>query len=199
MVRTRGFTPPGGHHAQAAAAHPSGVRALCPPRPPGHGARRPRDRRSRHGTRRLGASRGRSANIPACPAGPLVAWIDTNGNGAAGTIFFKLKFTNLSGHRCSVRGYPGVSAANPSGHAIGPGAGRSGTPVRTIRLSNGATATANLGIVAAGNFSPRFCRPATAAGLRVFAPGATLAKFVPFPFAACRRHANLRISPAAPH
>ncbi len=146
-----------------------------------------------------GANRGRSANIPACPAGPLVAWIDTSGNGAAGTIFFKLKFTNLSGHRCSVRGYPGVSAANPSGHAIGPGAGRSGTPVRTIRLNHGATATANLGIVAAGHFSPRFCRPATAAGLRVFAPGATLAKFVPFPFAACRRHANLRISPAAPH
>jgi len=146
-----------------------------------------------------GASRGRSASVPACPAAPLVAWIDTHGNGAAGTIFFKLQFTNLSGHRCTVRGYPGVSAANPSGHAIGPGAARSGTPVRTVRLNNGATATADLGIVEAGNFSPRFCRPATAAGLRVFAPGATLAKFVPFPFAACTRHANLRISPAAPH
>jgi len=145
------------------------------------------------------ASHGRSASVPACPAGTLVAWIDTNGNGAAGTIFFKLQFTNLSGHRCTVRGYPGVSAANPSGRAIAPGAGRSGTPAHTVTLNNGATATANLGIVEAGNFSPRFCGPATAAGLRVFAPGATLAKFVPFPFAACTRHTNLRISPAAPH
>lgn len=144
------------------------------------------------------ARHGRSASIPACPAGTLVTWIDTNGNGGAGTIVFNLQFTNLSGHRCTVRGYPGVSAANPSGQAIGPGAGRSGTPAHTVTLNDGATATARLGIVEAGNFSPRFCRPATAAGLRVFAPGATLAKFVPFPFAACTRHANLRISPAAP-
>lgn len=147
----------------------------------------------------LAASHGRSASIHACPAGTLVAWIDTNGNGAAGTIVFNLRFTNLSGSRCAIRGYPDVSAANPSGHAIGPGAGRSGTPVHTVTLNHGATATAELGIVEAGNFPPRFCGPVTAAGLRVFAPGATLAKFVPFPFAACTRDANLRISPVAAH
>ncbi len=140
---------------------------------------------------------GRAASTPACPASSLVAWLDTNGNGAAGTIFFKLHFTNLSGHRCAVRGYPGVSAANPSGQGIGPGASRSSGPVRTITLNRGATAAANLGIVEAGNFSPALCGPTTAAGLRVFAPGATLARFVPFPFAACTHHVNLRISPVA--
>ncbi|MDQ6729597.1 MAG: DUF4232 domain-containing protein, partial [Actinomycetota bacterium] len=145
------------------------------------------------------ASHGRAASVPACPRASLVAWIDTNGNGAAGTIVYKLQFTNLSGHRCTIRGYPGVSAANPSGHGIGPGASRSGTPVRTITLDNGATATANLGIVEAGNFPPARCGPTTAAGLRVFAPAATLAKFVPFPFAACTRLTNLRIAPVAAH
>ncbi len=145
------------------------------------------------------ATHGGSAAVQACPATSLVAWIDTSGNGAAGTIFFKLQFTNLSGHRCTVRGYPGVSAANASGRGIGPGAGRSQNPVRTVTLTNGATATANLGIVQAANFPPRRCGPATAAGLRVFAPARTLAKFVPFPFAACTRHANLEVSPLTAH
>jgi hypothetical protein len=142
---------------------------------------------------------GRTASIPTCPAAGLVAWLDTNGDGTAGTIFFKLHFTNLSGHRCTVRGYPGVSAANPSGHGIGPGASRFTGSVRTITLNTGATAASNLGIVDALNFPPALCRPTTAAGLRVFAPGATQAKFVPFPFAACTHHVSLRISPVAAH
>lgn len=148
-----------------------------------------------------GSAPGRAlpASAPACPAAGLVAWLDTNGNGAAGTIFFKLHFTNLSGHRCTVRGYPGVSAANPSGRGIGPGASRLTGSVHTIALNNGATAAANLGIVEAGNFPPGLCGPTTAAGLRVFAPGATRAKFVPFPFAACTHHVSLRISPVAAH
>ena len=140
-----------------------------------------------------GAARAHAA--AACPSSSLVAWINTTGDGAAGTIFYKLQFTNLSGHSCTVRGYPGVSAANPSGRGIGPGATRSGIPVHTVTLANGATGTANLGIVEAGNFPPSSCHPTTAAGLRVFAPGATSPRFVPFPFAACTHEANLRIAP----
>ena len=93
----------------------------------------------------------------------------------------------------------GVSAANPSGHGIGPGPAGSRGPVRTITLNTGATAAANLGIVEALNFPRALCGPTTAAGLRVFAPGATRAKFVPFPFAACTHHVSLRISPVAAH
>ena len=145
----------------------------------------------------LPASSGaaRTPAAVACPSSSLVAWLDTAGNGAAGTIFYKLHFTNLSGHPCSVRGYPGVSAANPAGRSVSPGATRSGTPVRTVILADGATATADLGIVEAGNFPPAACRRTTAAGLRVYAPGATTARFVPFPFLACRQRASLRIAP----
>lgn len=141
------------------------------------------------------AQRGHTASLGACPASGLVAWLDTNGNGAAGTIFYTLHLTNLSGHRCTVRGYPGVSAAALSGRRIGPGARRSGQSVRTITLANGSSARANLGIAEAGNFPPASCRQVTAAGLRVFAPGSTVARFVPFPFQACTHQANLRISP----
>lgn len=142
-----------------------------------------------------GAQRARTASVGACPASGLVAWLDTNGNGAAGTIFYTLHLTNLSGHRCTVRGYPGVSPAALSGHQIGPAALRSGMPVHTVTLPNGHDAKANLGIAEAGNFPPARCRQTTAAGLRVFAPGSTVARFVPFPFAACTHIANLRISP----
>ena len=141
------------------------------------------------------AQRAHPAGTGPCPAAGLVAWLDTTGNGAAGTIFYTLHLTNLSGHRCTVRGYPGVSAAALSGRRIGPGALRSGMAVHTVTLANGAGAKANLGIVEAGNFPPARCGETTAAGLRVFAPGATIARFVPFPFAACTRVANLRIAP----
>ena len=141
------------------------------------------------------AQRAHTASAGRCPASGLVAWLDTNGNGAAGTIFYTLHLTNLSGHRCTVRGYPGVSPAALSGRQIGPGALRSGMAVHTVTLPNGVGAKANLGIAEAGNFPPANCRQTTAAGLRVFAPGSTVARFVPFPFAACTRLANLRISP----
>ncbi len=34
---------------------------------------------------------------PACATSGLDVWLDTQGQGAAGTIFYKLNFTNLSG------------------------------------------------------------------------------------------------------
>ncbi|HET9105128.1 MAG TPA: DUF4232 domain-containing protein [Solirubrobacteraceae bacterium] len=140
-----------------------------------------------------GAARRHAA--AACPTSSLVAWLDTAGNGAAGTIHYPLHFTNLSGRACTVRGYPGVSPADPAGRSIGPGATRSGMPVRTVTLRNHATATADLGIVEAGNFPPSACRSTTAAGLKVYGPGATAARFVPFPFLACTHEASLRIGP----
>jgi hypothetical protein len=126
-----------------------------------------------------------SASTPACSAAGLVNWIDTNGNGAAGTIFYQLKFTNLSGHRCTLHGYPGVSAIDLHGHRVGAAARRSTSPVHVIALNNGATAKAVLGIAESSFFPPATCKPTTAAGLRVFAPNQSTAKAIPFPFGVC--------------
>jgi hypothetical protein len=38
---------------------------------------------------------------------------------AAGSIYYHLEFTNLSGRACTLVGYPGVSAINLSGHQLG--------------------------------------------------------------------------------
>ena len=140
------------------------------------------------------------AAVAACRTGGLVIWIDTQGNGTAGTIFYTLNFTNLSGHACTLRGFPGVSAVNLRGARVGRAAARdTGQAVRTITLTAGHTARATLGIVDIGALPTSSCPPTTAAGLRVFPPDQTASKVIPFPFAACGKAGAtfLRIRPVA--
>jgi hypothetical protein len=124
---------------------------------------------------------------PLCQTPGLVIWLDTNGNGTAGTTFYKLHFTNLSGHACTLNGFPFLFAVNLAGHQLGRRAVFRRPAPRLVTLANGKTATARLGIVDTGVFSPSACRPVTAAGLRVFPPNQTRAKLVPFPFRTCSR------------
>lgn len=133
-----------------------------------------------------------AAGSPPCQTSGLVIWLDTNGNGTAGSIFYTLNFTNLSGHRCTLRGYPGVSAVSVRGGQLGRPASRdTSRRVRTISLRNGGTATAVLRIVDNGAIAN--CGMVTAAGLRVFPPNGHAAKTVPFPFGACRRSSVLTV------
>jgi hypothetical protein len=139
------------------------------------------------------------AATPTCQTRGLVIWINTQPNGTAGTIFYTLNFTNLSGRPCLLRGFPGVSAVNLRGRMFGRAASRdSGQPVRNVTLTNHQTAHAVLGIVDVGALPASTCPPTTAAGLRVFPPNQTTAKVIPFPFQACGRNGGpsvLRIRP----
>jgi hypothetical protein len=136
-----------------------------------------------------------------------VIWLnDEPGGGTAGSVYYKLELTNLSGHACTLRGYPGVSAVNLRGRPLGSGASREtarkprlvtlagGTPT----LASGTTATAVLRVLDAGAISG--CRPVIAAGLRVYPPGQSTAKVLPFPFEACSRvgQGNLVVGAVAP-
>jgi len=135
------------------------------------------------------ASHARTAAVPACTTSGLVVWINTTGNGTAGSIYYTLEFTNLSGHSCTLTGYPGVSAVDLAGHRLGSAGGRDHfSPAHTVTLTaSGAhqTATATLRIVEAGNFPGSACAITTAAGIRVYPPNQTASKVVPFPFSAC--------------
>jgi hypothetical protein len=127
-----------------------------------------------------------AASVARCVTSRLVVWLDTQGNGTAGSIYYTLEFTNLSGQACALGGYPGVSAVNLAGHQLGSAASRdTARKPRMITLAAGASATAVLRIVDAGNFPSSSCHQVTAAGLRVFAPNMTASKIVPFPFSAC--------------
>jgi Protein of unknown function (DUF4232) len=124
------------------------------------------------------------AAAPACETPGLVVWLDTNGSGTAGSVIYNLEFTNLSGHACTVNGFPYIRAISISGHVLGRAAAFSGTP-HTVTIHRGHTATAKLQIVDAGNYPPSACHPVTAAGRRVYPPNQTRAKEVPFPYSAC--------------
>ena len=129
------------------------------------------------------------ASTPRCATAGLVVWMDTQGSGAAGSIFYTLEFTNLSGHACTLYGHPGVSAASLSGRQLGSPAAWDPPSAHAVRLASGATAYAVLqysDVVTSGS-GPRPCDAVTAAGLRVYPPGQTAAKIVPFPLKACTR------------
>ena len=132
------------------------------------------------------ASGGRAAS-PSCRTAGLVVWIDTQGNGAAGSVFYPLELTNQSGHACSLVGYPGVSAIDLRGRQLGSAAGRSPSSRRVVTLRSGATASAQLQIAQVLNYPRPVCRQVAAAGLRVYPPNETASKVVPFPFDACSR------------
>jgi hypothetical protein len=126
---------------------------------------------------------------PPCKTSGLVIWSNNGaGGGTAGSVFYKVRFTNLSGHACTLKGFPTVSAVNLAGKRIGSLAQHEvGKKPKLRELANGATATALLRVVAPGNFSPSACHEVTAAGLRVTPPGQTNSKLIPLPFATCSR------------
>jgi hypothetical protein len=140
-----------------------------------------------------------SAAPPLCKTSGLVIWIDTQSDATAGTIFYTLNFTNLSGRACTLRGFPGVSAVNLHGGMLGKAAARvSGQTVKSVTLTTGHTAHAVVGLVDIGALSPTTCPPTLAAGLRVFPPDQSASKVIPFPLQACGHSGGptfLRIRP----
>lgn len=148
-----------------------------------------------------GSTATAAASASRCSTSGLVPWLRTEGNGAAGSVYYQLQLTNLSGRTCTLSGYPGVSAISLSGGQLGRSATReSGAKARTITLKNGQSATATLRIVEAGNFPTKTCKPVMAAGLRVYPPNQKTAKTVPFPFEACASTsvAVLSVGPVKP-
>ncbi len=102
----------------------------------------------------------RAAGTPRCATSGLVVWLDVPpGNHYAGGAAYDLEFTNLSGHACTLRGYPGVSAVSLGGRQIGSPAGWGSPATTTVRLASGATATAGLQITDPGAYANRCLLP----------------------------------------
>jgi hypothetical protein len=108
--------------------------------------------------------------------------------GAAGSTFFPLVFTNTSARACTLRGYPGVSSVTgSSGKQVGGSATRDTHTVRTITLkAHGGTASALYRHVNPENFDAKDCDKASARGYRVYAPNLTRALYVANRHTACR-------------
>jgi hypothetical protein len=109
--------------------------------------------------------------------------------GAAGSTFQVIDFTNISNATCTLYGYPGVSLAGGKPiMQIGRAAAESHTTARTpVTLAPGAVANAVLRIVHAANFPAAKCHLVTADHLQIYPPNQTKAVSLPYTSQTCAK------------
>ena len=144
-----------------------------------------------------------STTVPACAAADLGVWVAvTQGNGAAGKIYYPLEFTNLSKHACALRGFPGVSAVDHNLRQLGsPARWDHVIPVRTVVLAPGATAHTLLRWSDATVSTAPGCRPTFSTyELRIYPPNRYKATYAAFDLEACSHAgpAYLGVEPIRP-
>jgi hypothetical protein len=125
-----------------------------------------------------------------CTASDLGVWIAVDqANGAAGTIYYPLQFTNLSQHTCSLDGFPGVSVLGPDGHQLGSPADWAHTAQpHAVVLTPGATAHTLLAYHDVAVSTEPGCDPVgTADLLSVIPPRQRTATDAIFDFESCSR------------
>ena len=127
-----------------------------------------------------------TAGPPACATSGLSVKLGA-GNGAAGSTFVPIVFTNTTGSSCSLFGYPGVSfVTGRGGSQIGSAAMRDPTePARSIVVAAGGVAHATLRVVQADNFPAAGCQPTAVSTLKIFPPGQTTALYLAFSSRTC--------------
>jgi hypothetical protein len=133
---------------------------------------------------------GGGTGLAACRSTALVMTIDlSQANGAAGSTYYPLNFTNTSTKACQMYGYPGVSfvtAGTGTARQIGAAALRSTAFAKVaVRLAPGRSAHAWLKVTVAANYPVSACDPVTAHWLKVYPPEETVAGYVSQTFSAC--------------
>jgi Protein of unknown function (DUF4232) len=110
-----------------------------------------------------------------------------SGNGAAGSTFVPIVFTNTTSSSCSLFGYPGVSfVTGQGGSQVGSAAQRDTTqPARSVVLAAGGVAHATLRVVQADNFPAAACQPTAVSTLKIFPPGQTAPLYLAFSSRTC--------------
>ena len=182
----------------AACSGPAVHPAAAKPRPPG----RPSAPVSIPPAARASSSPSAPASPPAAAPGPAgtpgvpeAAACTTSSltvtvgqeSGAAGSIYYPLEFRNLSGHSCTLFGYPGASfVTGIGGGQVGGAAIRNPTfAAQVVTLVPGASAQASLQVAVAQNYPASLCLPVTAHWLRVYPPNQFVPLYVGFTAVTC--------------
>jgi hypothetical protein len=104
-------------------------------------------------------------------------------NGAAGSLYTSLSFTNTTGASCSMRGFPGVSLLNDAGAIVGQPATRDGSAGSLVRL--GPSQRAQF-VIRVGTATRTGCNvPRPSSQIQVYPPGQTVALRIPFTTGSC--------------
>jgi hypothetical protein len=93
------------------------------------------------------------------------------GDPGAGNIYYPLRFTNTSGHPCTLDGFPGVSLIRGDGSTIGRPADRESDRAAAVRLAPGQSVEADLHTLNQGIRGGDCWRKPTF--LKVYPPGST--------------------------
>ncbi len=124
----------------------------------------------------------------ACPTRSLAVKAGLS-QGAAGSIYQVLDFSNISDSTCTLYGFPGVSlAAGSPVKQIGLAAAEDHSSQRLlITLAPGAVANALLRIVQAANFPPSRCDLKNATYLQIYPPNQTTPVYLKYKAQACAK------------
>jgi Domain of unknown function (DUF4232) len=153
-----------------------------------------------------GSGSGTAAGTPAagapapCPTRSLGLKLGLS-QGAAGSVYQVLDFTNVSGVSCTLYGYPGVSLAGGQPVAqVGLAADENPTPPRElVTLAPGQVANALLRIVDALNYPASRCGPVKTQWIQVYPPNQTTPIFLAYKTTACSKQVRiLTVSVAQP-
>jgi hypothetical protein len=125
---------------------------------------------------------------PACPTRSLGLKLGL-AQGAAGSTFQVIDFTNISNATCTLYGYPGVSLAGGKPvRQIGLAAAEShATARKLVTLTPGAVANAVLQIAHAVNYPAAKCGLVTADYLQIYPPNQTTPAYLHYSSQACTK------------
>ncbi|HEY8081727.1 MAG TPA: DUF4232 domain-containing protein [Acidimicrobiales bacterium] len=148
-----------------------------------------------HESTTTAVSAGTGPTPGVCTGGQLVSTLGA-AQGAAGTTFVPLVFTNPVLYTCTVHGHPRVTSVTGASHTqVGPPATKDPGISSSIWVQPfGGTASALLGIVETGNFTKSACVPHDASGLRVVAPESTHATVLAYAHTVCTHLASTHVS-----
>jgi hypothetical protein len=121
--------------------------------------------------------------------------------GAAGTFYQVIVFTNTSNAACSLYGYPGVSfVTGVGGHVIGAPATRN-TAIGDVlvTLQPGAEASTLVGVEDVGALPPSKCNVGKADWLQIYPPGDTGALYVQYSAQVCTNASQTFMRDGAVH
>jgi hypothetical protein len=107
--------------------------------------------------------------------------------GAAGSVYQEIDFTNISNVSCTLYGYPGVAlAAGTPVAQVGASASRTAAQgASLVMLGPGQTASALLRITVAQNYPPGKCSPKATTYLQIYPPNETTPIYLSYSSTGC--------------
>src|SRR6185437_12032018 len=128
---------------------------------------------------------------PACNSAHMTVWTGFPSDNATSHSFWQLQISNVGHHACTLRGYPGVSVLNASGHQVGLPATRNPSTTPLVTIPAGGTAHVVLDVTSPFVVCPHHIVHGTE--LRVFAPNQFHAERTLFSVSVCAHAVTLHV------